>query len=75
MKGAWAAARDRPRAGAGSARSELVRSHEAPQTDRTMAVRSHYKGEALGKLPPCAICAGPGEGKRAELHLPHGIRV
>ena len=37
--------------------------------------RSLYKGERLGKLPPCAICMGPGEGPRAELHLGHGVRV
>jgi hypothetical protein len=37
--------------------------------------RSLYKGEPLGKLPPCALCMGPGTGERAELHLPHGVRV
>lgn len=25
--------------------------------------------------PPCAICAGPGEGGCTELHLPHGVHV
>jgi len=37
--------------------------------------RSYYKGQALGKAPPCAICAGPGEGGRAELDLGYGVRV
>lgn len=36
---------------------------------------SYYKGERLGKAPPCAICAGPGKGSRAELHLPYGVSV
>src|SRR5262249_54653911 len=36
---------------------------------------SYYKGEPLGKKPPCAICAGPGRGERAELELGHGISV
>jgi hypothetical protein len=34
-----------------------------------------YKGPALGKLPPCLICAGPGQGPRAQLHLTHGVSV
>jgi hypothetical protein len=37
--------------------------------------RTYYKARGLGKLPPCAICAGPGSGPRAELHLTHGVRV
>ena len=37
--------------------------------------RSFYKGEPLGKLPPCAICVGRGEGPRARLHLPGGVSV
>lgn len=36
---------------------------------------SYYKGERLGKAPPCAICAGPGHGRREELHLPYGVSV
>jgi hypothetical protein len=36
---------------------------------------SYYKGERLGKASPCAICAGPGKGSRAELHLPYGVSV
>ena len=36
---------------------------------------SLYKGERLGTLPPCLICAGPGEGQRAKLHLTHGVSV
>jgi hypothetical protein len=34
-----------------------------------------YKGPALGQLPPCLICAGPGEGPRARLFLTHGVSV
>ena len=37
--------------------------------------KSFYKGERLGSLPACAICGGAGEGRRAELHLPGGVRV
>lgn len=37
--------------------------------------RSFYKGERLGSTPACAICVGPGRGRRAELHLPCGVRV
>jgi hypothetical protein len=37
--------------------------------------RSLYKGERLGKLPPCAICAGPGRGRREKLVLSGGIEV
>ena len=37
--------------------------------------RSFYKGQRLGKRPPCLLCMGPGEGERAELHLPHGVSV
>jgi hypothetical protein len=37
--------------------------------------RSYYKGPSLGKLPACAICAGPGSGGRAEFHLPGGVVV
>mgnify|MGYP003500306306 CR=1 FL=1 len=36
---------------------------------------SYYKGERLGKKPPCAICAGPGQGAREELRLTHGVSV
>jgi hypothetical protein len=32
-------------------------------------------GSRLGSTPACAICAGPGEGDRAELHLPFGVTV
>jgi hypothetical protein len=37
--------------------------------------RTRSKGPALGKLPPCLICAGPGEGPRAQLHMTHGVTV
>lgn len=37
--------------------------------------RSLYKARGMGKLPPCAICMGPGAGGRAELHLPFGLKV
>jgi hypothetical protein len=37
--------------------------------------RTLYKGPPLGKLPPCLICAGPGEGARERLHLTHGVTV
>lgn len=37
--------------------------------------KSHYKGQWIGKTPMCAICAGPGEGIRAEHHMTHGIVV
>lgn len=40
-----------------------------------LVARSLYKGEPLGKLPPCAICVGAGRGARAELHLPGGVSV
>lgn len=36
---------------------------------------SFYKARGMGSRPPCAICMGPGEGPRAELHLPCGVRV
>src|SRR5689334_25361645 len=38
-------------------------------------VKSFYKGERLGKLPPCLVCAGPGEGPRALLYLTHGVSL
>jgi DNA-binding CsgD family transcriptional regulator len=38
-------------------------------------LRSAYKGEPLGKTPPCVLCGGPGRGRRAELQLPYGIKV
>jgi hypothetical protein len=37
--------------------------------------RTLYKGAPLGKLPPCLICAGPGEGPRERLHMTHGVTV
>jgi hypothetical protein len=37
--------------------------------------KSLYKGERLGKRPPCAICMGAGVGERAELRLPCGVSV
>jgi hypothetical protein len=37
--------------------------------------KSLYKGPRLGSRPPCAICMGPGEGERAQLHLPFGVSV
>jgi hypothetical protein len=37
--------------------------------------KSLYKGERLGKRPPCLICMGPGEGERGLLHLPGGVSV
>ena len=37
--------------------------------------RSLYKAKGMGKLPPCAICMGPGYGGRAKLHLPFGLSV
>jgi hypothetical protein len=37
--------------------------------------RTLYKGPALGKLPPCMICAGPGEGARERLQLTQGVSV
>jgi small ligand-binding sensory domain FIST len=37
--------------------------------------RSLYKGERLGKQPPCALCAGAGEGPRARVTLTHGVSV
>lgn len=37
--------------------------------------KSFYKAKWIGKLPMCAICSGPGEGPRAELHLTHGVSV
>jgi hypothetical protein len=37
--------------------------------------RTLYKGPPLGKLPPCLICAGPGEGARERLHMTHGVTV
>ena len=36
---------------------------------------SLYKGQRLGKRPPCLICMGPGRGERAELQLPGGVSV
>lgn len=40
-----------------------------------MSARSLYKGEKLGKRPPCAICVGAGQGPRELHHLPYGISV
>jgi hypothetical protein len=37
--------------------------------------KSFYKGEPLGKLPPCLVCAGAGEGPRAQLFLTHGVSL
>jgi hypothetical protein len=37
--------------------------------------RTFYKGERLGKTPACAICSGPGRGRRVRLELPHGVSV
>jgi hypothetical protein len=45
-----------------------------PATIEGMAT-SLYKGPALGKLPPCLICAGPGEGPREILYLTRGVMV
>ena len=36
---------------------------------------THYKARGLGKLPMCAICAGPGEGGRERWQLTHGVSV
>jgi hypothetical protein len=36
---------------------------------------THYKARGVGKLPICVICAGPGEGKREQLQLTHGVTV
>ena len=40
-----------------------------------MAMKSFYKGERLGKRPPCAICGGRGTGDRELLYLTHGVTV
>ncbi len=54
----------------------VVVSRVGPRSSRsTSMARSFYKGEPLGKLPPCAICVGAGRGGRAELHLPGGVSV
>jgi hypothetical protein len=37
--------------------------------------KSFYKGERLGSRPPCAICMGRGQGERAQLTLPGGVKV
>lgn len=37
--------------------------------------KSLYKGPSLGSKPPCLICMGPGDGERAQLHLPLGVSV
>jgi hypothetical protein len=37
--------------------------------------KSLYRGTPLGSKPPCLICMGPGEGERAQLHLPFGVSV
>jgi hypothetical protein len=37
--------------------------------------KSLYNGSPLGGKPPCLICMGPGEGERAQLHLPFGVSV
>src|SRR6266540_3101873 len=37
--------------------------------------RSYDKARGHGKLPMCLICAGPGEGPRAEVTLTHGVKV
>jgi hypothetical protein len=37
--------------------------------------KSFYKGEPLGKRPPCLVCAGAGDGPRALLHLTHGVSL
>jgi hypothetical protein len=37
--------------------------------------RTLYKGPALGKHPPCLICAGPGQGPRERLQLTQGVSV
>lgn len=38
-------------------------------------VTSFYKGPRLGGTPPCAICMGPGEGRRRRILLPGGVGV
>ena len=38
-------------------------------------IKTFYKGPKLGKLPACAICGGPGRGKRERLHLSCGVGV
>jgi len=50
------------------------RCHQWLGEDAPMAM-SHYKGAWIGKTPMCAICAGPGEGERAQHHLTHGVSV
>jgi hypothetical protein len=67
----------RPRDGAEASRSARDRCHAgASSAVRVLGVaRSLYKGERLGSRPACAICVGAGQGERAELHLPCGVRV
>ena len=36
---------------------------------------THYKARGAGKLPICAICGGPGQGGREQVHLTHGVSV
>jgi len=48
---------------------------QGPRRQTATVPQTYYKARGMGKLPPCAICAGPGTGPRAELHLSHGVRV
>jgi hypothetical protein len=48
---------------------------QSPKVEPGPVAKSLYKGERLGKRPPCLICMGPGRGERAPLYLPGGVAV
>jgi hypothetical protein len=62
-------------AGAASRRTWHQIGHMRPASIGKEMATSLYKGQRLGGLPPCLICAGPGEGPRAQLYLTHGVSV
>ena len=55
--------------------ARTVRPGRGSSCHRSPMAHSYSKGPSLGKLPACAICAGPGRGPGAALHLPGGVRV
>jgi hypothetical protein len=54
--------------------TSVLRRDTAALHARTVAF-THYKARGAGKLPLCAICAGPGQGTRARVELTHGVQV
>jgi len=66
---------DGERGGGGTLPAQVGADPSSSRWHGPFVARSFYKGERLGSTPACAICVGAGDGTRAELHLPCGVRV